>query len=167
MHWAAKHGNAKLVKRIIDNGGSQAYKDYRKSLLAFEAGEEVEEVENEQLTKNTPLLWASYAGHLRVVWLLLADGYSPDDMDDMDNNCLHVAAAAGHRDVLQVLVNDGGNPFALNIYRNMPINVTTNPECREILSKYMEQYLTMTPDDRKLLHSQNLHEVRKMTCHDN
>ena len=126
----------------------------------MEASEEAaEELENEHVAKNTPLLWASYTGHLRVVWLLLADGYSPDDTDDMGNNCLHVAAAAGHRAVLQVLVNDGGNPFALNIYRNMPINVTTNAESRELLTKYMEQYLTMTPDDRKLLHSQNLHEV--------
>ena len=35
------------------------------------------------LLKNTPLLWATHKGHLRAMWLLLDDNYSPNDMDNM------------------------------------------------------------------------------------
>lgn len=43
------------------------------------------------LLKNTPLLWATVKGHLRAVWLLLLDGYSPNDRDHLgEKNTLEI-----------------------------------------------------------------------------
>ena len=43
--------------------------------------------------KNTPLLWAAFKGHKRVIWELLIEGYSPNDVDSYGNNAVHLAAS--------------------------------------------------------------------------
>jgi microcompartment protein CcmK/EutM len=88
-------------------------------------GEPLEQEEIDKLMpylKNTPLLWAAFKGHLRVVWLLLIDGYSPNDTDDMGNNALHLAAVNQHTKVLKILIDDGGSANAVNFYKNRPID---------------------------------------------
>ena len=77
------------------------------------------------LLKNTPLQWATVKGHLRSVWLLLLDGYSPNDMDVLGNNSLHLAAVNGHFQILKVLIEDGGHANIVNIYKNLPIDMAT------------------------------------------
>ena len=77
------------------------------------------------LLKNTPLQWATVKGHLRTVWLLLLDGYSPNDKDHLGNNSLHLAAVNGHLQILKVLVEDGGHANIVNIYKNLPIDMAT------------------------------------------
>jgi ankyrin repeat protein len=77
------------------------------------------------LLMNTPLQWATVKGHLRAVWLLLLDGYSPNDRDHLGNNSLHLAAVNGHLQILKVLVEDGGRANIVNIYKNLPIDMAT------------------------------------------
>lgn len=77
------------------------------------------------LLMNTPLQWATVKGHLRAVWLLLLDGYSPNDRDHLGNNSLHLAAVNGHSQILKVLVEDGGRANIVNIYKNLPIDMAT------------------------------------------
>jgi ankyrin repeat protein len=104
-------------------------------------------------------MWACYGGHLRIVWLLLINGYNPDDLDPMGNNCLHLAASSGHAAVLQTLVDDGANPFVSNVYKNRPIDVASSVACREILSHAMERYSTLDIESIKSLHLTNVETV--------
>lgn len=114
-------------------------------------------------TKNTPLLWATHRGHLRVIWLLLADGYSPNDLDKMENNALHLAAAFGDVKNLQVLINSGGNANAVNHYKNKPLDMAKNKAARDMLAVAMEAGASLTLEDRARKHEQNLRQYSKMT----
>mmetsp|Transcript_10716 Transcript_10716/g.11558 ORF Transcript_10716/g.11558 Transcript_10716/m.11558 type:complete len:590 (+) Transcript_10716:31-1800(+) len=114
-------------------------------------------------TKNTPLLWATHSGHLRVVWLLLIDGYSPSDTDRMMNNALHLAAAYGDVKILQALISDGGNANAVNFYKNKPIDMAKNKAVRDLLAVAMEAGASMTDEDRRVKHEQNIRQYQKMT----
>jgi ankyrin repeat protein len=136
-------------------GGSNSYHELKNNENEFD-GDSVGPI---SLLTNTPLMWASYGGNLRIVWLLLIDGYNPDDLDPMGNNCLHLAASSGHASVLQILVDDGANPFVSNIYKNRPIDVASTSQCREILSKAMDKYSTLEPDAIQALHLQNIQSV--------
>jgi ankyrin repeat protein len=153
INWAAKNQNVKLLKRIIEMGGSSAYHDSKSQ------ENDNESIDAGTLLTNTPLMWASYGGHLRIVWLLLIDGYNPDDLDPMGNSCLHLAASSGHDAVLQILVDDGANPFISNIYKNRPIDVASTTRCREILMGGMERYSTLEPEAIESLHLQNVQRV--------
>lgn len=113
--------------------------------------------------KNTPLLYATQAGHARVVWLLLLDGYSPNDLDKMDNNAVHLAAATGDVNLLKVLIQDGGNANAVNHYRNLPIDMAKNKAIREVLLHAMTAGASLTEEDRAQHHEMNLKHYRKMT----
>ena len=242
LHWAAKHGNIPMLKRLLEFGASEPYKrmvkERTKSLAAQVAGgkgastkkappgeagqqaggeqgtaedkdsgeppkdggdggadagggggdgdnskaqsapktasatdvlaaalahDEGEEDDVEKLLetsvdllKNTPLLWAAVKGHLRGVWLLLLDGYSPNDVDSLGNNALHLAAVNGHLNVLKVLVDDGGMANVVNIYKNLPIDMATNKAVREVLATAMEKGASMTGRDVAAKHEQNV-----------
>ena len=87
------------------------------------------------LLMNTPLHWAACKGHLRIAWLLIEQGYSPNDVDDVQNTPLHLAAANGHVHVVNCLVEDGADPRAKNAFRNTPLDVSTVRPVRECLLK--------------------------------
>ena len=111
------------------------------------------------LTKNTPLLWASFKGFVRIVWALLIDGYSPNDLDSMGNNALHLAAVNGHIDALKVLIEDGGRANVVNHYKNLPLDMATNKEIRELITVAMEKGASMTAADIALKHELNIKTV--------
>lgn len=113
--------------------------------------------------KNTPLLHATQAGHARVVWLLLLDGYSTNDLDKMENNAVHLAAATGDVNLLKVLIQDGGNANAVNHYRNLPIDMAKNKAIRDVLLHAMTAGASLTEEDRAHHHEQNLKHYQKMT----
>mgnify|MGYP001979474562 CR=1 FL=1 len=56
---------------------------------------------------NTPLQWAAFKGHLRIVWMLLKAGLSPYDVDACGNTSLHLAATGGSSPVLKCLMSEG------------------------------------------------------------
>lgn len=111
------------------------------------------------LTRNTPLLWAASKGYLRIIWLLLCDGYSPNDLDNMKNNALHLAAAYGDVKVLKVIIDDGGNANHVNHYKNLPIDMARNKEVREMLQVAMISGASNTEEDIVMKHKQNLKQV--------
>ena len=110
--------------------------------------------------KNTPLLWAAFKGHLRIVWLLLTDGYSPNDVDDMGNNALHLAAVNQHERILKVLIDDGGSANAVNFYKNRPIDMATKRPIREMLTEAMVEGASYTDADVARKHAANMQSVR-------
>lgn len=85
------------------------------------------------MLKNTPLLWSTMKGHLSIVWLLLVDGYSPNDVDDLNNNMLHLAAAGGFLKILKVGIENGGNLYGRNIYHNYPLQLASSKEVSDLL----------------------------------
>ena len=133
-----------------------------------EADDEEEEAEEDaekkleisvDLLKNTPLLWATYKGHLRIIWLLLNDGYSPNDTDSMGNNALHLAATFGDPKILKILIDDGASATIVNLYKNLAIDMATSKEARDILSAAMEATASMTQDDIIAKHEANMKQV--------
>ena len=127
----------------------------------FDSGIDAMEVSNDH-TKNTPLLWATHCGHMRVIWLLLNDGYSPNDVDKMGNNAVHLAAAYGDVKIMQVIINDGGNANAVNHYKNLPIDMAKNKAIRDIVSVAMVTGASMTDEDRRIKHEQNMKQYQRM-----
>jgi ankyrin repeat protein len=111
------------------------------------------------LLVNTPLIWAVSKGYLKIIWHLLADGYSPNDKDNMGNNSVHIAAAGGDTKILKVLIDDGGSANQVNFYNNLPIAMAKNKEIRSMLVQAMETGASMTDDDIAVKHEQNMKQV--------
>ena len=184
LHWAAKNGNASMVRALLDAKASAPYHhmvklsskedaEFRKvaensisagtrslsetfqSLQRRAAEEEITDL-SPALLKNTPLLWAAFKGHLYIVWMLLLDGYATTDVDDMGNTAVHLAASAGHVKVVEVLVNDGANCNAVNIYKNLPIDTCTHPFIREALLNAMTKNASMTSQEAAAKHQGNI-----------
>jgi ankyrin repeat protein len=185
LHWAAKNGNSKLVRSLLDAKASAPYHHVMKqsnkeksskepdnmedieplnldSLQAtfenMQKRREVEEIADysKDLLKNTPLLWASFKGHMFIVWMLLCDGYSPYNVDEMGNTAIHLAAAAGHGKVVDVLIRDGMNSNIVNMYKNRPVDTTTDPRIRDMLFTSMAKCASMTPKEARERHESNV-----------
>jgi len=131
------------VSTSAEEGGNVSTSDDANAAESDAVEEEEEEEEEDRedraqerrfnMLKNTPLLWATMKGHLSIVWLLLVDGYSPNDTDDLDNNMLHLAAAGGFLKILRVGIEDGGSLYARNIYHNHPLHLSSCKEISDVL----------------------------------
>ena len=112
--------------------------------------------------KNTPLLWAAFKGHKRVIWELLIEGYSPNDVDSYGNNAVHLAASNNLYKILKILIDDGGNANAPNLYRNTPLDLCTKRESRDLLIYEMEAGASLTDEDRRIKHEKNIKSFTSM-----
>jgi ankyrin repeat protein len=153
---ALRSGGAGAEASEETKGNAENKKDDIEKLIDDDEQEEEEETSKHDMMKNTPLLWAAFKGHLRCVWLLLWDGYSPNDVDDLGNNAVHLAAVNGHKKVLKVLVDDGGAATAVNFYKNRPIDMATQPDIREMLVHAMEKCASYTLADIMQQHEINM-----------
>jgi len=54
--------------------------------------------------KPSPLMWASFKGHVRIVCLLLKNGLEPIDYDMFGNTVMHQAVSGGNSEVFKVLL---------------------------------------------------------------
>ena len=117
------------------------------------------------MLKNTPLHWAIMKGHLSVVWLLVVDGYSPNDLDDLDNNGVHLAAAGGYVKVLRVCVDDGGSIWSRNVYHNYPIHLSNTREEIALLQE-AEEVTPVPCSDKEIaaMHEKNVQKVMYSSC---
>lgn len=120
LHWAASHGNVPVVKALLKANAAAAYRSRR-----------VEESKGE--SEATPLHWAAYKGHLQVCWLLLLEGYSPDDADEDGNTSVHLSASAGHLATLRLLLDDGASVDSMNKHNNKPIDLAPDMSIRTLL----------------------------------
>jgi len=115
-----------------------------------------------ELLKNTPLLWATHKGHIRVMWLLLSDGYSPNDIDNINNTAVHLAAANGDFKALKILIDDGGLTSTVNLYKNLPIDLAKNKEVRDLLLHFSELNASLSDSEIEFKHQQNMKQFNKM-----
>jgi ankyrin repeat protein len=159
VNWAAYHGNGKILKKVLELNGATSYHAFKKEQRESAKSEFLKDVTLTKTVTSTPLMWAVFHGKQRCVWLLLLEGYSPDDADEKGNGCLHLAAGSGHIGILQALINDGANPFLLNKYKNSPLDVALNSKCKEMIQAAMEKY---DPNTVEKMHADNVEFVSMM-----
>ncbi len=140
LAWASFHGNEKLVKQLlkehhaasifihdnedekdIDEEGEEDIDPFRKPKIAAEEG------------KYTPLHWAAYKAHHRIVWYLLKEGMSPLDIDMHGNTSIHQAAAAGAYKVMECFLSYGVDVEQPNARGHKPIDLATDPDTKKLL----------------------------------
>lgn len=192
LHWAARHGMVETVERLVAVNAAESYlaaraardapaKEAVRSLgldddaaKKAESDPEAEEAEppapgtanavpDAVLLRNTPLHWAAFHGHLRVVWLLLQAGYATDDLDEVGNSPLHLAAAGGHAACARALLNDGSDASRKNDFSNAPAEVTTDEAVRALLRKHVA-LPPKSAGDRAEMHAGNLRKYRDVAA---
>ncbi len=148
---------------IVD-GDAEAQQDvYEDAQVASKSGQHQEDFALDYL-KNTPLQWAVFQGHLEVIWALLSDGYSPNDFDDLGNNCLHLASGGGHKKIVQVLVDNGAMATAVNVYKNRPVDMAKTKEIRDILMHAMIAGASLTEQEIAGMHATSVIKHRQQVA---
>lgn len=88
-----------------------------------------------EVGRYTPLHWASYKGHYRIVWMLLKKGLSPLDIDVFGNTAVHQAAASGSLLVLECYLSRGVDMEMKNARGHTSLDLATRVEVKEIIMK--------------------------------
>jgi len=91
--------------------------------------------------KHSPLHWAAFKGHLKVLWLLMAPPHSLShhEKDAIGNTALHQAAAGGSLECAKCLMAQGVDVFAKNDRGHTPYALCTVPEVQMLLQKAMKE----------------------------
>ena len=85
--------------------------------------------------KYTPMHWASYHGHYKVVWILMKANMSPLIKDMHGNNAVHQAAANSQTKVLKCFMSFGVDVHLKNARKHAPLDLATHPETRALITK--------------------------------
>lgn len=89
----------------------------------------------QKVGKYTPLHWASYKGHYKVVWILLKEKMSPLDIDMHGNTAVHQAAASGSKKVLECFLSRGVDVDVKNARGHTPLDLATRVEVKDLILK--------------------------------
>ena len=142
--WAACNGNETIVRSLIKHNACAPYLTSKGGAEGDGAGDKGGEEEYDPFVKPkdagkvgryTPLHWASYHGHYKVVWILLKEGLSPLEIDMYGNTAIHQAAAAGHLNVLECFLSRGIDVTIANARGHSPMELATEPETKKLISK--------------------------------
>jgi len=123
--WAASHGNETLTRLLISHNAALVYK-YDESQGKVKK------------KKHSPLHWAAFKGHLKVLWLLLKQDLSHHEKDQIGNTALHQAAAGGAFECTKCLLSQGADVSAKNDRGHTPWQLCTVPDVQQLLQKAME-----------------------------
>lgn len=126
--WAASHGNEALTRFLIRHGAHEVYQ-YDESQGKVKK------------KKHSPLHWAAFKGHLKVLWLLIAppQSLSHQEKDAIGNTPLHQAAAGGKLECAKCLMAHGVDVFAKNDRGHTPFALCTAPEVQSLLQRAMKE----------------------------
>lgn len=140
--WAACNGHSECVASLVEHGAASV-------LVPAAAVEEDDEAKPAPKSDaspvrprhaslptvvNSPLHWASFKGHLHIVFKLLLHGVPLDDCDEQGNTGLHLAAAGGDVSTVLCHLNHGANLFGKNFFCNTPMDLGTKPGIKKVLS---------------------------------
>ncbi|XP_067001758.2 osteoclast-stimulating factor 1 [Anabrus simplex] len=107
LHEAARRGNLSFLQECLTQGVSGTGLDH--------AG-------------NTPLYWASHAGHIDCVKELLAlPNPAVNAQNKVGDTPLHVAASRGHHDVVELLLEHRADSWICNKDNQTPLDLAMNP----------------------------------------
>lgn len=122
--WAASHGNEDLTRLLIKHNAAEVYK--------YDENTKVRK-------KHSPLHWAAFKGHLKVLWLLMAppQNLSHHERDAIGNTPLHQAAAGGNLECAKCLMAQGCDVLAKNDRGHTPFALCTDPEVQQLLQNAM------------------------------
>ena len=143
MLYAACNGNEDIVRILIKNQAHLAYKEQEEDSKNNE--EEEEEKDNfkpvpdpAKTGRSTPMHWASYHGHHKVVWILMKENMNPLLQDIHGNNCIHQAAANSQIKVLKCFMQFGVDLNLKNARVHTPLDLATDPETRALIKQGIE-----------------------------
>lgn len=142
--WASCNGNEDIVRLLIkhnahtsyvnmgsNNEGAEKNLDDDGKYDPFEKPKDAQKV-----GRYTPLHWASYKGHYKVVWILLKHGLSPLDIDMHGNTSVHHAASdAKGLKVLKCFMSRGCDLGMKNARGHTPLDLATTQETRDLILK--------------------------------
>lgn len=147
--WAASNGNEEMVRLLIKHNACAPYLSAasaasqdgdgaQEKAQVQQSGEEeydpfVKPKDAQKVGKYTPLAWASYKGHYKVVWILLKQNMSPLDIDMHGNTAVHQAAASGSKKVLECFLSRGVDVEIKNARGHAPLDLATQPEVKELI----------------------------------
>jgi len=129
LMWAASHGNEPLARELIGRGAAMIY-----SSVPDESGAA------RPRRPHTPLHWAAFKGHTKVLWLLMAPPHKLDvnQKDTIGNTVLHQAAAGGSTECVRSIMSQGVDVFAKNDRGHTPFILCTEPAIQELLQRAMQ-----------------------------
>ena len=140
--WASCNGHLDVVQYLLDRGAGQEYAK-RSSLVESKTESKTQDVsvkkQDPSKSVNSPLHWASFKGHLPIVWALLKANLSPYDIDACGNTSLHLAATGGNAEVLKCLMSQGFDLTTRNWYGNTALDLADKPETRKLLIRAMKE----------------------------
>ena len=160
LTWASAEGHTPVVEFLIQQGAIDAEVEQAGCVSDVAEDANLPSLVGQSLVTTraatSPLHWACWKGHLRVVWMLLLNNMSPLELDSEKNTPLHLAAAGGHLEIVKTLlsvcvtVNGVEKPVpvkARNAFGNTAAQVTKHAGCKSLLSKAVEA----AADDRRFL----------------
>jgi hypothetical protein len=156
--WAACNGHTDCVASLVEHGAASV-------LVSAPAVEEDDEAKPAPKSDsspvrprhaplptvvNSPLHWASFKGHLHIVFKLLLHGVPLDDCDEQGNTGLHLASAGGDVPTVLCHLNHGANLFGKNFFCNTPMDLGTKPAIKKVLSVLcVEKTFEMSDEGKK------------------
>ena len=139
LMWACCNGNQTLVRLLLkDHNAASPYLDSHKEEEQFEVEGNDDPFKKPKIAaiagRYTPLHWASYKGHYRIVWNLLKVGCSPLDIDIYGNTAVHQAAASGSLPVLECYLSIGVDVEMKNARGHTSYDLAAERKVKEIIN---------------------------------
>ena len=140
--WAACNGNEAIVRELIKRNAHSAYanvsqeNDGQEKNLDDDGNDDpfVKPKDAQKVGRYTPLHWASYKGHYKVVWILLQNKLSPLEIDMHGNTSVHQAASdAKGLKVLKCFLSRGCDLGMKNARGHTPLDLATTQETRDLI----------------------------------
>lgn len=145
--WASCNGNEEIVRLLIKASAHTQYTNMShdnegQDKNIYDDGNNdpfVKPKDAQKVGRYTPLHWASYKGHYKVVWILLNAGLSPLDIDPHGNTAIHHAASdANGLKVLKCFLSRGCDLGMKNARGHTPLDLATTQETRDLINRALK-----------------------------
>ena len=146
LHGAAQNGHIAVVRYLVEQGADKEMDNnngFSPLAIAAQSGhlgvvqyllEQGADKDRAGNEGRVPLFIAAAGGHLAIVRLLVEQGVDVNRAANDGTTPLHFAAYNGHAEVLSYLMSEGASLTARLVeYGNLPIDMTTNEEIKQLI----------------------------------